>query len=119
MMKKIDISFSNEYYMYLLYIYILTIIRFFLHCQFDALEYLYVCIVIYYSSIHVHFYSVNVRYESVVEPIYIDYSFFKCAVEKMYRTAQKTLSNVATCFSPTYRSQIISKYSLLSTSDFS
>ena len=73
----------------------------------------------YDSSIHVQFYSGNVRYESVVELIYIDYSFFKCAVELIYFTAQNTVSNVATYSSPTDRAQIISKYSLLITSAIS
>ena len=44
MMKKIYMIISNEYYMYLLYIYILTLIRYFnflIRCQFDAFKYLY------------------------------------------------------------------------------
>ena len=47
MMKKIKLSVANEYYIYISYIYILTIIRsylfiYFLLCQFDVFEYLYV-----------------------------------------------------------------------------
>ena len=57
---------------YILFIY-------FLWCQFDIFEYLYVCIVLYYSGIHVTFYSGNVGYESVVELMYIDYYLFGCA----------------------------------------
>ena len=57
--------------------------------QYDVFEYLYACIVIYYSSINVHFYSKNVRYESVVELMYIEYFFFGYAVEQMYLTEKK------------------------------
>ena len=71
-----------NYYQIFLFIY-------FPWCQFDVFEYLYVCIVIYYSSIHINFHSGNVRYESVVELMYIDYSLFGCAVEKMYIISQK------------------------------
>ena len=60
-------------YLFIIYLFInyhqIFLFIYFLRCQFDVFEYLYVCIVIYYSSIHVHFYSGNVRYESVVELI--------------------------------------------------
>ena len=67
-------------------------------CQFDVFKYLYVCIVIYYSSIHIHFYSENVGYELVVELMYIDYYFFRCSYERVYLTEKKSVSIVATCF---------------------
>ena len=62
------------------------------------------------------FYSKNVRYESFVELVYHNYSFFNCAVEKICFAAVNNVSNSATCSSPTDGAQIISKDSLLSTS---
>ena len=59
-----------------LFIYILLLFLY------DVFEYECVCILIYYSSIHVIFYSGNVWYESVVELLYIDCTFSGCAVEK-------------------------------------
>ena len=48
--NKIDMSISNEYCMYLLYIYIITVIRYFIYVllqhKFDVFEYEYVCNVI-------------------------------------------------------------------------
>ena len=107
---------------YYIFIYELSSDILFIHfiwCQFDVFEYLYVCIVIYYSSIHVHFYSGNVMYESVFGLMYMYYTFFGCVVGRIYLTSQKTVSNVATCFLPTDGAQIISKYYILSTSAFS
>ena len=65
-------------------------------------------IIILYSF----FYSGNITYESVVELIYQNYSFFKCAVEKIYLTAVNYSS-------PTDGAQIIFNDSLLITNDFS
>ena len=61
----------------------------------------------------------NVGYESVVKLIYHNYSFFKCAVDKIYLTAVNTVSNSAACSSPTDVPQIIYNDSLLSTNYFS
>ena len=61
----------------------------------------------------------NVGYESVVELIYHKYYFFKYAVERMYLTEVNTVSNTATCSSPTDGAQIIYNNYLLSASAFS
>ena len=123
-MKKIYMIISNEYYMYLLYIYILTIIRYFYLFILLGVNLMFSSINMYssykyYSIVHVHFYSGNVRYESVVELVYIYHYFFVCTVKRVYFTAKKSVSNVVTCFSPTDGAQIVSNYPLLSTSDIS
>ena len=120
-MRQINMIISNEYYMYLLCIYILNVVRFIIYFliqhKFDVLDYEYVFNVI--QQYRIYFYSKIVGYESVVELIYHNYSLFKCSVEKFYLTAVNTVSNKATCSSPTYGAKIISNNSLLSTSAFS
>ena len=123
MMKKIKMSNSNEYYMHFLYIYILTVIRYFYLIFFFGVNLMFLSINMYASykycsSIHVKFYSGNVRHESVILPVYIDYSLFWCAVKRVYLTSKKSFIR-SHLFSPKDGAQIISNDSLLSTSDFS
>ena len=50
--------------------------------------------------------------------IYKNYPSFNCAPLKMYLTAVKKVSKMASCSSPTDGAQIMSNDTLLSTSDF-
>ena len=60
----------------------------------------------------------NVGYKPVVDLIYHNYSFFKCAADQMYLTAGNTVSNTAPFSSPIDGAQIISNNYLLNTSAF-
>ena len=72
----------------------------------------------YNNLVFLYYYSGNVVYESVVELIYQNYSFFKCDVEQMYFAAVNNVSNSETSSSPPDGAQIISNNFLLITSDF-
>ena len=48
-----------------------------------------------------------------------NYPSFNCTPLKMYLTAVKTVSNIASCYSPTDGAQIMSNVTLLRTSAFS
>ena len=67
--KQIKMSISNEYYMYLLHIYILTVIRYFYLFIFFGVSLMFSIMYMYasykyYSSIYLNVYSGNLRYES-------------------------------------------------------
>ena len=49
----------------------------------------------------------------------MNYPSFHCAPLKIYLTAVKTVSNIASCYSPTDGAQIMSNDALLRTSCFS
>ena len=61
----------------------------------------------YINLISIYIYDVHVINESKAELIYQNYSFFKCAVDKLYTTAVNTTSNLVTSSSPTDWAQII------------
>ena len=106
--------------MNILYIYIITVFGF-NFISFSSINLMFSGMNMYatiYNNLVFFIYSVNVRYESVVEMIYYNYSLFKCADKKINLTAVKTVSNSATCSSPKDGAQIISNDYLLSTSDF-
>ena len=64
------------------------------------------------------FFHKNIEYKSVVEFIYHNNFFFKCAYKKIHLTEVNRVSNLATYSSPTDGAQITSNDSIISTSAF-
>ena len=108
---------------YILYIYILTSIRYFILFSFCvnlmfSIIYMYASYK-YYSSIHFSFlfWWCNVWIDYLIDLYIIFLLRLFYFVNLSHRI--KTVSNVATFSSPTDRAQIISNYSIFSTSAFS
>ena len=118
MTKKISMRISNEYYMYLLYIYIWTIIRYFIYL-FSLVSiwcfWVFICMrrnmLIKYSC-SLLFCKCKVWISCWTDVYLLSLIYVWCWANVHHST--KNLSNVATCLSPTDGAQIISNDSLLS-----